>query len=183
MKNKQNFKSKIFLTGFMGSGKTSLGMLLSKKMKLQFVDLDKVIEKDTDKKISTLFLLYKEKGFRKIETETLKKICAVKKPLIIATGGGIVTRKVNIKLMKKNGIIVFLKVSPETVLKRLKNAVDRPLLYNLSYREKLKRIKKLLKKREKFYSQNHIEVNNDKDLKKTANEIKKKVLDFFKLQS
>lgn len=118
----------IVLIGFMGSGKTVVAKALSKKLKMKIKDTDKLIEKTTKLKIKEIFAKYGEEYFRKIEKKVAKNVSRGKN-IIISTGGGIVKNEINIKNLKKNGIIVYLKNSFLTSVKRLKNKKDRPLWF------------------------------------------------------
>ena len=99
----------IFIVGAMGSGKSSIGRLLAKKMKREFVDTDHEIEKISNYDISTIFEKYGEEIFREKETEVLISLNGIKNH-IIATGGGIILKKTNINIMKESGLIVFLNI-------------------------------------------------------------------------
>ena len=132
----------IVLIGFMGSGKTTISKLLSKKLKREILDIDSLIEKNTAMRIKTIFKKYGEEYFRDLETKTVKSISNVKGK-IISTGGGVIVREENIKNLKKNGIIVYLKNSFETSKKRLEGKKNRPLFMP----EKINEAYKLYKKR------------------------------------
>ncbi len=119
-------KSNIVLIGFMGSGKTSVGRLLAKKLKLKFYETDSVVEKKAGMKIKNIFEKYGEKYFRIIESSVAEEIIR-KKTSIISTGGGIIKRPGNIKKLNKNGIIIYLKANFNTVVKRLSGCRNRPL--------------------------------------------------------
>lgn len=125
--------NKIFLTGFMACGKTTIAKILSEKLNFKFVDTDKEIEKLTQLKIPEIFSKKGEHFFREQETKILKKL-KKEKNLVIATGGGFFLRNKNIKIAKKMGKIVFLKTNLKTCLKRSVNK-KRPLLENKSQKE------------------------------------------------
>ena len=97
----------IYLVGFMGTGKTAVGKELAKKKKLQFVDLDELIELREKRVISDIFAKNGEPYFRKAEKRVLKEVSKEKK-FMVACGGGIVLDKGNIKIMKETGIIICL---------------------------------------------------------------------------
>lgn len=120
-------KENLVLIGMPGSGKTTIGQILSKQLDLEFVDVDIKIEEYTKQSIPSLF----EKGeeyFRTIETEVTKMVSKIT-PVVIATGGGIVLREANIEALRKNGIIVFLNRSIENIINDL-DINTRPLLKN-----------------------------------------------------
>ena len=110
----------IVLIGFMGSGKTVVSKVLSKKLKMKIKDTDELIEKTTKLKIKEIFAKYGEEYFREIEKKVVSNV-SKRKNIIISTGGGIVKNELNIKNLKKNGIVVYLKNSFLTSVKRLKN--------------------------------------------------------------
>ena len=124
MKNKKH----IFLVGFMGSGKTSLGKLIAKSLNVNFIDTDRFIE---DQEKSQIQEIFKEKGesyFRKLEHEFILNLSQFEKPTLFATGGGMPIFNGNLSLMKKNGIVVFLNISAGKLHFRLKNDKKRPLI-------------------------------------------------------
>ena len=111
----------------MGAGKTTIGKILGKKLAYKFLDVDHEIEKTEKKTINDIFTENGESTFRSIESNVLRSIVN-KDNQVIATGGGIVTRKENIDLMVEKGKIVYLNLSIETQLLRLKDDHKRPLL-------------------------------------------------------
>lgn len=117
----------IFLVGFMGAGKTTVGNILAKKLKLTFIDLDEVIEKERNLTIQEIFSRYGEDFFRDAETKALRSI-ADKDRYVVATGGGVVLRKENWQIMIANGITVYLRAPAEVLYNRVKGNTSRPLL-------------------------------------------------------
>ncbi|MBI2463884.1 shikimate kinase [Candidatus Peregrinibacteria bacterium] len=117
----------IILTGMRGTGKTTLGRLLAKKLESTFIDLDDEIEKDANEKIADIVKKYGWNYFRKLEKKITKRI-AESDGCIIATGGGTLMDETNAKMLKKNGMIIVLKCSCEIIRKRLKNDTSRPAL-------------------------------------------------------
>ena len=118
----------IVLIGFMGSGKTTIGRALEKKTHITLVDTDELIEKAEGYKISEIFTNKGEEYFRKCESEILKKLISEDETKIISTGGGIVVNAENISLLKQLGKVFYLRIKPETVVKRLEGDRTRPLL-------------------------------------------------------
>lgn len=119
--------SHVFLTGFMGSGKSTVGRLVAERLGRPFVDLDARIEQRTGMRISQLFQSAGEEGFREAEHEALA--AAVQGPAsVIACGGGVVLRDENRRLLKRLGTVVYLSVTAEEALARIGDAADRPLL-------------------------------------------------------
>ena len=148
---------RIFLTGFMTSGKSTIGRIMANVFGWNFFDLDKVIESNEGKKITEIFEEEGEAAFRKIESETLRNI-AHEENIIVALGGGAIVNEENLNFCKNNGTVVYLKVDKKELLRRLKKKVDRPLFKNLVLNEAsdekiLERINTLLKEREKYYLQ------------------------------
>src|SRR5690554_3749329 len=169
----------VFLIGFMGSGKTTVGKKLSKASKMLFIDLDHRIVEKSGMEISDYFSLHGEDSFRDFETNVLKTI-PFDQGMIVSTGGGSPCFNDNMKWMNEKGITVYLKLSPKALLKRLsgKEINSRPLLQGKNEDEILDFIIKKLEEREYFY--------NDAQLIIDAHNIKPKhVLDLIitKLQS
>ena len=123
-KNNKN----IYLVGFMGAGKTTVGKLLSEKLNRNYYDLDVEIEKAENVKINELFERRGEKYFRVTESNILYDLSNNKINSIISTGGGVVIREENWKVMKEFGRIVYLKANLGTLWNRVKNSKTRPLL-------------------------------------------------------
>lgn len=140
-------KENIILIGFMGCGKTTIGEKLAYKLNYNFVDSDKQLQKEAGISINDIFKLYGENYFRKLENSIISSIAKLKKQ-VIATGGGIIKNENNIKLLKKSGIILYLKASPEHIYNNIKNDTSRPLL---QCEDKLAKIKELLGERENLY--------------------------------
>lgn len=140
----------IVLIGFMGCGKTTLGIRLSYRMKQPFIDTDKYIEKKQNKTIKEIFAEQGEMAFREIETNTLREMVDSKmKNQVISTGGGMPTREENHELLQELGVVVWLRVKPETVIERLKDDTTRPLLQGENPQGK---IEELLSIREPLYT-------------------------------
>ncbi len=138
----------IYLVGFMGTGKTAVGKALARKKKLQFVDLDELIELKEKKRISDIFAKAGEPYFRKAEKRVLKEVSKENK-FVVACGGGIVLDKGNIKIMKETGIMVCLTASPQVILERTSACSHRPLL---NVKDPKKQIELLLKFRSPYYA-------------------------------
>ena len=124
---KKTFSKNIYLIGFMGAGKTSVGMVLAKKLRLEFRDLDELIEAECGKTISRIFSEHGEAFFRDLESKKLQSV-SQNRGQIVATGGGIVLRESNWKIMKEGGITVYLKASTDVLWSRIKDDTSRPLL-------------------------------------------------------
>lgn len=138
----------LYLIGMMGSGKTTIGKLLAKKLGYYFFDTDDLIVKASGKSISEIFEKEGEDAFRELETQVLSEISAYKN-LVIATGGGIVIRRKNWSYLH-HGVILWLDVPVAELYHRLKEDNTRPLLQEPDPLEKLKTI---LQTRESLYQQ------------------------------
>ena len=138
----------IVLIGFMGSGKTTIGKALEEKTDMVFVDTDELIEAYEGCKISEIFVDKGEAHFRRLENETLKNLLASTDNKIISTGGGIITNHANIPLLKQLGKVYYLKIKPETVVKRLEGDKTRPLLMG---DDKLVKVEQLMADRKELY--------------------------------
>jgi shikimate kinase len=142
-------KTSIALVGFMGTGKTTVGKMLARKLVKEFIELDAEIEKKAGKTISDIFRESGEEYFRQLEAETLKEI-AGRKNFVIACGGGVVLKPENIFRLKQECVIVCLSAAPDVILQRVSGDRNiRPLL-DVDGREK--RIKELLEYRRPLYT-------------------------------
>ena len=140
-------KQKIFLIGLMGSGKTTIGKIVAKKLQLIFMDSDVLIEEKTGVKVPLIFEYEGEEGFRKREASTLTEL-AIKNDIVLATGGGIVLLEENRKLLVESGWVFYLKAHTDELARRLANDKSRPLLQHVDVKEKLN---ELLASREALY--------------------------------
>lgn len=118
----------IVMIGFMGCGKTTVGKQLAAELEYQFLDTDAYIEEKEQMTISQIFDKKGEAYFRNLETTSLEELAAQTKQTIVSSGGGLPLREENAKLLKKLGFVVYLRVTKETVLKRLEGDTTRPLL-------------------------------------------------------
>ncbi len=140
------------LTGYMGSGKSSVGRKMSYRIRAPFMDTDSIIERRAGKTINEIFADEGENAFRDMETECLREILQKEKGrFILSTGGGMPVREENRELMHRIGTVVYLKCSPETVYERLKGDTKRPLLAKDASLEK---ITAMLREREGIYESN-----------------------------
>jgi shikimate kinase len=122
-----NSKQNIFLIGPMGSGKTTIGKHLAKKFGLDFYDCDHELERITGASVNLIFDLEGEAGFRLREKALLKKL-ALKRGVLIATGGGTICHEENRQVLRSQGFVVYLKTSVDNQLKRLSQDKSRPLI-------------------------------------------------------
>ena len=126
----------IYLIGMMGSGKSTVGKILAKKLNKQFIDLDDQIEKKVGTSIESIFENEGELKFRYYETIELKKISNA----VVACGGGIILLNENLNLMKRNGQIIYLRATIKELENRLIKSKNRPLLKNRDLSESLEKI-------------------------------------------
>lgn len=119
----------IILIGFMGSGKSTVGIKLSYRLRRAMEDTDKLIEKEEGRTISEIFAADGEAYFRDLETECLKKLIRTTDHKIISVGGGLPIREENHELLKKLGTVIYLRAEAETIYERVKHDTSRPLLH------------------------------------------------------
>lgn len=154
----------IFLVGFMGAGKSTLGKKLATHFQADFIDLDTEIEKQSGKSISEFFEIDGETAFRQIEKETLRNL-PNKEILFVASGGGTPCFHENIEWMKENGVVIYLNLPASVLIGRLKEKkYTRPLIKNLSETELSEYVYKSLEERNPFYEKADILVNHNKSL-------------------
>ena len=166
-----NFKKNLVFLGMMGSGKSSIGYLVSKKLNLKFIDIDILIEKDTGLKISNIF---KEKGesyFRNLEEKITLKTLKSPNQVVSLGGGGFINDKIR-KEVLTNHFSLWLDWDNSILINRIKNNNKRPLALKATEQE----IKQLIIKRSKIYSKAKIRINCNK-LSKT--EIMKKIIKIY----
>lgn len=155
----------IILVGFMGCGKSTVGRLLAEKTDRQFTDMDTYIEEQAGCTVSEIFATEGEAAFRAKEHDACVTLGSAQ-DLVVATGGGAVLRADNIAALKKNGVIVWLQVSADTVLARLAQDTTRPLLQRA---DKEAAVHALLAERTLLYAQAaDITVNADGDAQTVA---------------
>ena len=160
----------IVLTGFMGTGKSKIGRRLAKKLRMSYLDTDELIEEREKDSISAIFKKRGEEYFRRLETKVVKEV-ALLDNYVISTGGGVVLREGNIRVLKKNAFIVCLFASPEVILKRTKGDEKRPLLKGDDRKE---RIEELIAIRKSYYEKADFSVDTSTlDSKKVVEEIVK----------
>lgn len=145
MKKRQN----LVLIGFMGSGKTTLGVKLSYRLRMPVEDTDKLIERREGRSVNEIFADDGEEYFRRLETELLGELGEKGGGRIYSVGGGTPVREENRGLLKRLGKVIYLKVSPQTVYERLKDDSTRPLL---QCPDPLSRIRQLMEEREAAYA-------------------------------
>jgi len=158
---------RLYLTGFMTCGKSTIGPILANVIGWSFKDLDLEIEKKENKKVVEIFEEKGENYFRQIEYNLLSEY-SEHKNLILSLGGGTIIKKNNLELMKRTGKIIYLKSSSEVIYQRIKNKIDRPIFRDLVLSENAKpqdfidRIKNLQQEREPYYSSADFFIDTDK---------------------
>lgn len=115
----------IALLGLRGAGKTTIGKQFARRLHIPFVELDRRIEKAADMSLSELFSLYGEDYYRRLERETLSRVLSERRPMVLATGGGIVASPDTYEMLRKGAITVWLKASPEDHWNRVVSQGDR----------------------------------------------------------
>jgi shikimate kinase len=143
---------KIFLIGFMGCGKSTVGKILARKLELEFVDTDTIIEDLFKTPISEYFNFLGEKKFRETERKTLEEVIK-HDDLVVSTGGGLPCFNNNIDVMNESGLTIYLKLSPAALFHRLISSKrKRPLLAGMNAEELKAYIETKLNEREEYYN-------------------------------
>ena len=139
----------LILVGPMGAGKSSIGRRLAKQLNKKFYDCDQVIEERTGVTITTIFELEGEGGFRQRETKILQELVK-NQNAVIATGGGVILKAKNLNLIRHNSIVIYLKASLDSQIKRTKHDKKRPLIQT---RQRRATLEKLARSRNPIYQQ------------------------------
>ena len=145
----------LVLTGFMGTGKSSIGRLAAVQLKFEFVDTDALVEAKATKTISQIFAQEGETAFREMERQVVLELSG-RQQTVISTGGGLVVNLENMISLKEHALVICLCASPETIFERTRYASHRPLLRQAA---PLERIRQLLAEREPFYRQADVLIN------------------------
>ncbi len=165
-------KNNIVLVGLMGSGKTSVGKVLALSLEMNFVDTDKLIEEREQKTIPEIFEKFGEEYFRDLETKTIEELTK-RNNYVISTGGGAVTREVNLPLLKNNSYVIFLDTTLECIYLRVVGNPNRPLLANAP--DLMERIISLAKIRKPLYekiSDFTVKIDSRKTISTIVDELK-----------
>ena len=153
----------VFLIGYMGCGKTTLGEPLARVMGWRFVDLDIYIEQQCGMTAKEVFQHYGEAHFRELERSALREVAASDGNKVVACGGGTPLRSENMELMNSVGITVWLRASVERITSRLvlpEQRAKRPLLNDMSDEQIMESVRKGLEARRKFYEQAQLEFDS-----------------------
>jgi shikimate kinase len=176
----KNKKGLVFLAGFMGSGKSTIGPILANSLGYKYVDMDRYIEEKAQKKIVDIFSSEGEQAFRTLERNTLIEVTELNH-CVVALGGGTIANEENLHVVSQKGILIYLKLSPEEIIHRVQFRTDRPMLKDaqgnqLGPVELEKRIHELLSKREPFYMRADVVIFADKmRVGATVDEIMKEI--------
>ena len=175
---------RIFLTGFMGSGKSSVGPKLAERLNFEFIDLDAYIER---KEGLTIPLIFERKGehyFREVEAHRLAEVIE-NENTIISLGGGTIVSDRNLKMIKEKGVLIYLRYTPENIYHRIKQNLNRPLFRDLvevkaSKGEFIRRITSMLNERKRYYEDSNIIIDADAlSINKISQEIIKKLENYL----
>jgi shikimate kinase len=145
----------VILTGFMGTGKSTVGKVLAQMTGLTYVDLDARIVAQAGRSINEIFAEQGETAFRALESALLQSLCR-QKGMVLSTGGGAVLSAVNRAVMKAGGMVVNLTAPVPVIRERLRHATDRPLLQDAAVSDKIER---MLDEREACYAKADIRID------------------------
>lgn len=186
MSGQDHPRSLVYLTGFMGSGKTTIGPILANTLGFRFMDIDRWIEEKAGKNVNEIFREVGEEGFRRLEHEALQ-VASMMKEGVISLGGGTLANEENFRLIHAQGIIVYLQMSSREASRRMRNKGDRPLLQDakgnrLEEHDLAQRIDELMKRREEFYKRADVIVTTEqKRVGATVDEIVRQLRPFMHL--
>jgi len=161
-------RKNIVIAGFMGTGKSTVAKQLARKLKMEFVDTDQVIEENQGMSIADIFARYGEDYFRQQENKLVKEL-SQRENMVIATGGGTLLSSDNAKMLSQKGEIICLYADPATIYNRLKRKNNRPLLRGKNV---LESINQLLKERKKVYDDIKLKIDtSDLSIKEVVERI------------
>jgi shikimate kinase len=167
MKNSRHVHKKalIFLTGFMGSGKSTIGPILANTLGFAYLDVDQYIEKKTNKRVVEIFSSEGEQAFRTLERNALLELTELNH-YVLSLGGGAIANEENCQRVLQKGVLVYLKLSPEEIIRRVQYRSDRPMLKDergnkLSPPELKNRVIDLMARREQFYARADVVIAAD----------------------
>lgn len=140
-------RDNIFLIGLMGAGKTTVGKILAKQLGKTFIDADHEIEARTGVRIPVIFEIEGEAGFRKREESVIADL-VTRQDIVLGTGGGAVLSPINRKLLSSNGIVIYLRGTPEQLYERTRHDRNRPLLQT---EDPLAKLRELYRERDPLY--------------------------------
>lgn len=159
---RKSLKNHVFLTGYMGSGKSTVGAQLAQDAAMPFYDLDKEIERENLLSVSDIFKFRGEEYFRILESEVLKKLTIHSNPAVFALGGGALTGDDNLEFVLNHGILIYLETSIPVLVQRLRNeSASRPIIADYKGEELNQFIETHLNSRLKEYQKAHFIINTD----------------------
>jgi len=138
----------IVLTGFMGSGKSTVGRLLAEMLGMRVVDTDEEVERLAGMSIPEIFERYGEERFRELEHEVIRRVSELE-GVVVVTGGGAVLNPENLALLRRKGVVFYLHAEPEVICERLRGDSSRPLLRGGSLES---RVRELMQRRAQRYA-------------------------------
>ena len=168
-------KKNICLIGLMGAGKSVIGKLLAKELRIRHYDSDKLIEKKLNKSINQIFSDHGESYFRNIEEDIVLSLLD-KKNCVISLGGGSILSNLTREAIFINSFSIYLNVGIEILYERLKKSKKRPLIFNKNIKEKLIH---LTQDRNKYYRKANLIINNLKNNKEALNTIKAQLQKYY----
>ncbi|MDI6803473.1 MAG: shikimate kinase [Bacteroidota bacterium] len=179
-------KDLIYFTGFMAGGKSTIGLIVANTLGYAYTDIDKEIETRSGKKVTEIFAELGESYFRELETQVLSEISKLPRH-VISLGGGTIINPKNLKIIKSNGLLLYLKSGSENIFKRLRYKTDRPVFMDkdrkwLRDSELKDKIKMLMETREPFYQQSDLTfLTDNKPVGVTVDEIIKRIKPLIEL--
>lgn len=150
----------IILTGFMGTGKSTIGCLVAAELGREFVDMDTLIEQREDRSIARIFADSGEAYFRQLEADLCRELAA-REELVIATGGGALVPEANLRVMESSGLVICLDCAPAALWQRIGQSEDRPMLAERD-EGRFARLAALLEQRTSAYGRirHHVDVTD-----------------------
>jgi XRE family transcriptional regulator, aerobic/anaerobic benzoate catabolism transcriptional regulator len=161
---------RVALIGLRGAGKSALGRLAAKRLRWKFIELNREVERESGFSMAEIFRLYGQEGYRRLELKALRKISVRREPMVLATGGGIVSEPATFELLVSSFFTIWLKASPEEHMARVRQQGDlRPMANEHAAMDELRTI---LSTREPFYARADASIDTSgRSIDSGANEI------------
>jgi shikimate kinase len=166
----------IVLVGFMGTGKTAVGVRLAEMLQMELIDTDDIIEADSGMVISRIIAEMGGEHFRDLESKAVEKVCKLNHH-IISTGGGVVVGDKNIQNLKRTGLIFCLDATPEVIWQRVSHETHRPLL---QVEDPMGRIREMLETRKPFYDKADYKIDTSQ---LTIEQVAEKIVELFRREA